>query len=91
MSTSLPVTGAPAHRALVAQGIVTLEQLSTYPEAWVASLHGVGPKAMRLLRAALADVGLGFAAPAATPATTRRAARPGVASATPSHQTGDRA
>ncbi|MEH0108800.1 hypothetical protein V6N00_03600 [Tersicoccus sp. MR15.9] len=62
MSTPLPVTSAPAHRALAAQGIATLEQLSTYPEAWVASLHGVGPKAMRLLRAALADAGYGFAA-----------------------------
>ncbi|OMH34223.1 hypothetical protein [Tersicoccus sp. Bi-70] len=83
MSTPLPVTSAPAHRALTAQGIATLEQLSTYPEAWVASLHGVGPKAMRLLRVALTDAGYGFAAGAERMPSE-------VAAATPVLQTGDR-
>lgn len=53
--------GAPARRALEAAGIPDLETLSTWNAADVAALHGVGPKAIGLLRAGLADAGLTFA------------------------------
>jgi hypothetical protein len=52
--------GAPARRALAAAGVVSLDQLSGVREAEVAALHGVGPQAMRVLGAALAERGLAF-------------------------------
>jgi hypothetical protein len=57
----LPKIGAPATRALVAQGYTRLEQLVGVSEKELASWHGVGPKAIGILRAALADHGLAFA------------------------------
>lgn len=53
--------GAPARRALAAAGIVRLAQLADVSEREVAALHGVGPKALRVLRAALEEAGWGFA------------------------------
>ncbi|MCM6775138.1 DNA-binding protein [Nocardia sp. CDC159] len=50
--------GAPATRALNAVGYTELEQLAGVPEAELLALHGVGPKAIRVLRAALAERGL---------------------------------
>ncbi len=59
---ALPRTiGASATRALRAAGITTLEHLTRHREADVLALHGVGPKAARLLREALAAHGLTFA------------------------------
>lgn len=55
-----PGLGAPAHRALAAAGIDRLGHLTAWTEAAVADLHGVGPKAMRLLVEAMADHGLRF-------------------------------
>ncbi len=52
--------GRPAHNALAAAGYTRLEQLSAVSEAEIANLHGVGPKALRLLRGALAERGLSF-------------------------------
>ncbi|WP_269303235.1 hypothetical protein [Aeromicrobium sp. HA] len=52
--------GRPATHALHAAGITTLAQVSERSEAEVLSLHGVGLKAVRLLREALADRGLRF-------------------------------
>ncbi|MFB7722185.1 MULTISPECIES: DNA-binding protein [unclassified Nocardia] len=52
--------GAPATRALTAAGYSRLEQLAGVPEAELLALHGVGPKAIRLLGAALAEQGLAF-------------------------------
>ena len=57
----LPEIGAPARRTLDAAGWTTLEQLSRVAEKDVAALHGVGPKAVRVLRAALEAQGLTFA------------------------------
>lgn len=51
----------PAHRALAAAGIVTLEQLTSITEAELLSLHGMGPKGIRILRQALAEQGMYFA------------------------------
>lgn len=56
--------GAPASRALAAAGITRLQQLTSISEAELLRLHGVGPKAIRLLREALSERRLKFAAPA---------------------------
>lgn len=53
--------GAPARRALTAAGYTQLAQLTTVSEAELLQLHGVGPKAIRLLREALAAQSLAFA------------------------------
>lgn len=59
-NTKFPKTSAPAQRALETAGIHSLEQLSQYSEAEIAKLHGMGPKALGILRQALADNGLAF-------------------------------
>lgn len=51
----------PAKTALVGAGYVRLEQLTMVSEAELKKLHGVGPKAIDLLRRALDDKGLSFA------------------------------
>ena len=51
----------PAKRALVGAGYVRLEQLTRISEAELKQLHGVGPKAINLLRSALDEKGLSFA------------------------------
>lgn len=48
-----PSIGAPATRALTAAGYSELSQLVGVPAAELAKLHGVGPKALRLLQEAL--------------------------------------
>jgi hypothetical protein len=50
--------GAPATRALVAAGYTRLSQLANAPAAELGKLHGVGPKALRLLQEALKQQGL---------------------------------
>ena len=50
--------GAPATRALTAAGYTELSQLAGVPAAELAKLHGVGPKALRLLQEALQDRGM---------------------------------
>lgn len=58
---SLPVNiGAPARRALAAAGITTLEQLPAHSAKELLALHGVGPRATRLLGEQLAGRGLAF-------------------------------
>lgn len=53
--------GKPARRALDAAGYSRLEQLALVREADLLKLHGVGPKALGLIREALAARGLAFA------------------------------
>ncbi|GAB2920817.1 MULTISPECIES: DNA-binding protein [unclassified Streptomyces] len=53
--------GNPARRALRAAGHTRLAQLTTVTAAEVLALHGVGPKAVGVLREALAAEGLAFA------------------------------
>ena len=48
----------PARRALAAAGITRLEQVAGRSEAELLALHGFGPKAIRVLREALAGRGL---------------------------------
>lgn len=50
----------PALRALASAGYSTLGQLTKVSEAEIASLHGMGPKGVRLLREALEARGLSF-------------------------------
>ncbi len=50
---SLPKIGAPATRALNAAGYTTLGQLAGVSRAELAKLHGMGPKALGIIEAAL--------------------------------------
>ncbi|MFI5958744.1 DNA-binding protein [Cryptosporangium sp. NPDC051539] len=52
--------GAPATRALNNAGYTELSQLAGVPRAELAKLHGMGPKALGLLAAALAEQGQSF-------------------------------
>lgn len=52
----------PALRALANAGYTELEQLAQVREADLQRLHGMGPKAIGLLKEALSARGLGFAA-----------------------------
>ena len=54
--------GNPARRALVQAGYGRLELLTGLTEGEVKQMHGVGPKAIAVLRNALAARGLSFAA-----------------------------
>lgn len=57
----LPAIGRPANSALLESGITTLEQVAALSERQLLAMHGVGPKAVRILRTALAEHGLNFA------------------------------
>ncbi|MGO2139514.1 MAG: hypothetical protein ACTH30_03810 [Leucobacter sp.] len=54
----LPRIGRPATSALLLAGVSTLAEVSELSRAKLLSLHGVGPKAVRILEAALAEHGL---------------------------------
>jgi predicted flap endonuclease-1-like 5' DNA nuclease len=49
--------GAPATRALTAAGYRTLDQLAGVPVDDLLALHGVGPKAIRILTEVLGERG----------------------------------
>jgi predicted flap endonuclease-1-like 5' DNA nuclease len=53
----LPRVGAPATRALAAVGITRLSQLADLSEQELLEMHGVGPRAVRIVREALAARG----------------------------------
>lgn len=55
---TLPKIGAPATRALTAAGYPSLGRLVGVRRAELAALHGVGPKALRIIEAELAAHGL---------------------------------
>ena len=57
---TLPKIGAPATRALANAGITSLRQVAERSRAELAALHGMGPKALGILEANLAEVGLAF-------------------------------
>ena len=54
----LPKIGAPATRALANAGYTSLRQLAGVPRAELAKLHGMGPKALRIIEDNLAEQGL---------------------------------
>ncbi len=56
-----PSIGRPALGALRAAGITRLAQVARLGEKQLLALHGVGPKAVRLLRTELAARGLDLA------------------------------
>lgn len=60
---------APARRALAGAGYTTLAQLSRATERELLQLHGMGPKAIRQLRDALAEHGLTLADASEYPTT----------------------
>lgn len=51
----------PAQRALASAGIRTLSQMTKVTEAELLHLHGMGPKALGIIREALAAKGKAFA------------------------------
>lgn len=53
----LPKIGRPANRALLTIGVTTLDGVAAMGEAELLALHGVGPRAIRLLREALEQKG----------------------------------
>ncbi len=56
-----PGIGKVATRELALAGFTRLEQLTRVTERELLAIHGVGPKATRILQAALAEKGLAFA------------------------------
>ncbi|MCG3402355.1 hypothetical protein K0017_08520 [Staphylococcus massiliensis] len=58
MGHALPKIGKPATQALHKAGIETLEAVAEHDEAALLDLHGVGPKAVRILKEALDEVNL---------------------------------
>ena len=53
----LPRTSEPATRALAEIGVTTLSQVERMTEKELVALHGVGPKAVRILKETLAAQG----------------------------------
>ena len=49
--------GAPATRALTGAGYAQLSQLAGVPVSELEKLHGMGPKALRVLQEALEETG----------------------------------
>jgi uncharacterized protein YdhG (YjbR/CyaY superfamily) len=59
-NSNFPKIGKPATQALEAAGYTNLKQLTKVTEAEIAQLHGMGPKALGILREALNTEGLSF-------------------------------
>lgn len=61
VKTELPGSiGKVAARQLALKGVTKLSQLVQYSESELLAIHGVGPKAIRLLGLELASLGLAF-------------------------------
>ncbi|UXV32660.1 helix-hairpin-helix domain-containing protein [Mammaliicoccus sciuri] len=58
--TNLPKIGKPATNALNKINVTTLEQVAQLDEHNLAKLHGMGPKAIGILKEALLEQGLSF-------------------------------
>jgi hypothetical protein len=61
VSNDLPKLAAPARRALAGAGYTSLKQFTSVIEAEILALHGMGPNAMKTLRAVMDEKGLSFA------------------------------
>jgi len=61
-SQLMPSAGKPARRALAVHGYTTYEHLTTASATELLKIHGVGPKAIRILGEELTERGLGFRA-----------------------------
>jgi uncharacterized damage-inducible protein DinB len=60
MAEPLEQLAAPARRALASIGVARLKDIATHTEEQIASLHGIGPKAIAQLKDALSERGLSF-------------------------------
>jgi uncharacterized protein YdhG (YjbR/CyaY superfamily) len=58
--SDFPNIGSPATRALEAEGYTQLKQLTKLSEAELLQMHGVGPKAVRILKETMEANGLSF-------------------------------
>jgi predicted flap endonuclease-1-like 5' DNA nuclease len=58
--SDLPNIGRPATRALAQIGVRNVEQLAAYTEEDILALHGVGPRAIRVLRPVMEERGIRF-------------------------------
>lgn len=56
--SDLPKIGSPATNALANMGITKLKEVTTMTEKELLSMHGVGPKAVRILKEELKKNGL---------------------------------
>ena len=59
-TSELPRIGAPATRALDNAGVLSLEDLTHWTEDELLARLGVGPKAVRMIREHLDDLGPAF-------------------------------
>jgi uncharacterized protein YdhG (YjbR/CyaY superfamily) len=71
-----PKIGVPATRALEAAGYSKLKQLTKVSEAEVGQLHGMGPKALGILRETLKEKGLSFKVGSANDAPKKKKGSP---------------
>jgi predicted 3-demethylubiquinone-9 3-methyltransferase (glyoxalase superfamily) len=60
---ALPAVGKPAERALASVGITKLSDVPKHSRAELSALHGMGPKALKILQAALRKQKLALRAP----------------------------
>jgi predicted flap endonuclease-1-like 5' DNA nuclease len=58
--SNLPNIGRPATQALAQIGVRNVEQLAAYTEEEILALHGVGPRAIRILRPVMEEVGVTY-------------------------------
>ncbi|TNB76321.1 hypothetical protein FHJ30_02420 [Arthrobacter sp. BB-1] len=56
----LPPVGRPADNALLEAGITSLAEAASLGRRKLLAMHGIGPKAVRLLEAAALERGLTF-------------------------------
>ncbi len=75
-TSAFPKIGAPATRALESAGYSHLEQLTKVTEAELGQLHGMGPKALGILRETLKEKGLSFKAGTAIDTPKKKKASP---------------
>ena len=61
LTKNFPKMSQPAVRALATAGYTHLEQLDGVSGKEILNLHGMGPKAFKILREALKEKGLRFA------------------------------
>ncbi|MBI5351330.1 MAG: DUF1801 domain-containing protein [Chloroflexi bacterium] len=75
-TSAFPKIGAPATRALEAAGYSRLEQLTKVSEAEIGQLHGMGPRALGILRDTLKEKGLSFKAGTANGTSKKKKGSP---------------
>jgi uncharacterized protein YdhG (YjbR/CyaY superfamily) len=73
---NFPKIGAPAMRALAAAGYTHLKQLTKVTEAELGQLHGMGPKALGILRETLKEKEFSFKAGSANDAPKKKKGSP---------------